>query len=327
MTKFQKTLIAVALTCVAGGAQAITIGSGSNSLFYNNLENQYRTNDACAPGGCLGAGTGPQGWQLVDPTIAGNVAAGDVFAGVIRVQENDYSSGAWFAGNTDQFTGYFAQEVTAVGPVGTAARIDLGTVSSDPFGVLAAGEMFQLYAQSGGGTTFFTDFTAGTNGAIGSPLRVQDIINIATDGTFWGSLGLAQLSPDNFTYSIDDLTAPGTATTTESYLALSLINQGSAYNAGVLALINDVNESLTGGVTPNLLCTPAEIANPAISCAEFVASSEIEKNAHNWLNGDASSPFIYASNDPAYISVPEPGTLALLGLGLLGVAGMRRRAA
>lgn len=329
MTKFQKSLIAAALSLAASGAQAVTFGSGSNSIFYNNLENQYRSTAACVVGGCLGAGTGPSGWEMVDPTIAGNVAVGDVFAGVINVQNNNYAGGSWLAGATDQFTGYFAQQVTAVGPVGTAARIDLGNVTADPFGILAAGEMIRLYVQTGGGTTLFTDFTAGSTGAVGSPSRVADVIAMATDGSLWASLGVAGAAPDNYAYSIDDLTSPGASqqTAVESFVALTVITTGPAYNIGALDMINDPNEAITGGskMTPGIVCNGAEAVANVIGCAMYVATSEIEKNTHNWLDGDSFSPFYYASNDPAMVSVSEPAALALVGLGLIGLAGLRRR--
>ncbi|QID18727.1 PEP-CTERM sorting domain-containing protein [Nitrogeniibacter mangrovi] len=321
MKQVKHAMIAAAASLVVGSAFAApVIEAGSNSIYYNNLENQYRTDAQCAAaGGCLANADAPAGYQLVDPTIAGNVMVGDVFAGVLRVQNIDHADGSsWYQSGTDQFQGYFAQEVTGLSAAGSAAaQITFGTVASDPFGILAAGEMFRFYVD--GGATAFTQTTSGS---------VMDIINLATDGTLWASLGIAAGNNGGFAYAIDDQTAPGTATTTESYLGLNLMLLGAAYNGGTLNLINDLNESLVGGVSASQICSPAEIANPAVNCTQFVATSEIEYNSSNVLLGNGASPFIFASNDPATINrVPEPATLSILGLGLLGLAASRRRKA
>ncbi|MCB1959277.1 MAG: PEP-CTERM sorting domain-containing protein [Rhodocyclaceae bacterium] len=322
MITFKKTLFAVAATLVAGAASASPVFEpGKNDLYFNNLENQYRSDASCAQvGGCLGTGTGPTGYQLADPTIAGNIVQGDIFAGVIRFQNIDHIDGSqWLQAGNDQFQGYFAQEVLTVGPVGTAAQITFQNLTvADPFGVLAAGEMMRLYVDNG--ATVFTSSTGGT---------VAGIIALATDGVFWGSLGLSAGNNGGYAYAIDDLTAAGNApnTSTESFLAMNLVTAGAAYNAGQLNLINDFNESVEGGVSAGLICSAAEIANVAVQCTEYVGTSEIEFNTNSFL-ANGNSPFLFASNDPATISrIPEPATLSVLGLGLLGLAASRRRAA
>ncbi|MCB1938876.1 MAG: PEP-CTERM sorting domain-containing protein [Rhodocyclaceae bacterium] len=319
MTTFKKTLFAVAATLVAGAASATPVFEpGKNDLYFNNLENQYRADANCTANTCLGQGSGPAGYQLVNPAVAGNVQQGDIFAGILRFQNIDHIDGSqWLQAGNDQFQGYFAQEVASVGAVGPAAQITFQNLTvADPFGKLAAGEMMRLYVDNG--ATVFTSATAGT---------VAGLIGLATDGVFWGSLGLTGGNNGGYAYAIDDLTAPGTATTTQSYLGLNLVAQGAAYNAGLLNLINDFNESIEGGITAGLVCSAGEIANPAIQCTEYVGTSEIEFNTNSFL-GSGSSPFIFASNDPATLSrIPEPATLSVLGLGLLGLAATRRRAA
>jgi hypothetical protein len=87
MTNFQKTLIAAAVTMMSGAAYALPVfEAGINDWGFDVYDSQYRSDTACAassPGTCLGAGTGPTGWQLVNNTIAGNIQVGDQFAGVL----------------------------------------------------------------------------------------------------------------------------------------------------------------------------------------------------------------------------------------------------
>lgn len=58
---------------------------------------------------------------------------------------------------------------------------------------------------------------------------------------------------------------------------------------------------------------------------------EIENLITRVYLSSASTPFEYFTNvsfdAPSEVAVPEPSTLALFGIGLLGIAFMRRRAA
>jgi hypothetical protein len=322
MTKFNKTLLATALALGANSAFALpTFEGNSNDIFFSTLENQYRTDAMCAlVGGCLAfdATLDPSGWNRVDPTLATNVVEGDVLAGIMRIQNIDHADGSqWQASGSDQFTGYFAQEITSVTVDGFGnATLTFGNASDDPFDVLDTDEMFALYTGA---------YTFGTN----TPDTTFAMISSITGQTLWATLGLDG-TEDTFAYSLDNLSVPGTQTSTEFFTALNLVETGASYNAGDLDLVNDTNEVIEGGVTADFLCTDAEIADPTIACAQFVGTAEIEFNNKSIVGGGAgdNSNWIYAGNDPMSISkVPEPASLALLGLGLIGLAGLRRRAA
>lgn len=321
MFKFKKSLVA-ACALLAGSAYALPqFAAGKvNSINFQAYENAYRTNaDCAASGGCLGAGTGPAGWQLVDPLIPGNIKKGDVFAGVLEVTKIVQSS--WFESATDQFTGYFAQQVVDVDTTTpTNAVATLGTVAVDPFGKLAAGEMFRLYTDS-----------STTVNLTGSGLAAQlASIASATDGTYWGTLGLDGLgaASKTFAYTVDDATKTifDTGYKGKNESSLVVLTQGPSYNLPKILKGNDPGEALMGGVAVNNLnifgdkvtCTAADIANPLVKCADAVGNADIKAT-------DGSGPWIYNVNDPLFISlVPEPGSIALVGIALVGVAGIAR---
>lgn len=316
MENLNRAVIVGSLALLAGSAQALPqfAANTANDIYFNTLENVYRTTANCAAfGGCLAfdAANDPAGWQRANPAIADNLKMGDVLASIVRVQNIDP---LWNAGPGNRFNGYLAQQIVGFDPVSFApsVAIILDNPAVDPFGVLQPGESLRMYA----GTYSFTSSTAGTT---------FGMIAGVTGDSFWGSFGLDG-TKNTYSYNVDNPTVPGTQTKDEFFTSWNLVAQGGVYNAGNLLLVNDLNESAHGTINPSFLCSGADIANPAISCAQAVGTAEIEFNKNSKVGGIGLSPWIYSANDPLSIFVPEPGSLALLGLGLTGLA-LRRRSA
>lgn len=315
MNTFKKTLIATAVSFAAGSVQALPVFTdGNNAIGFFGYENQYRSADACAAGGCLAfdATNDPTGWQRVDPTIAGNVQFGDVFAGIFRAREIIGNTGdvVWESASNNQFTGYFAQQVSGVDASDiNNVQLFLSAPTVDPFGLLTGSQMMKLFTDT---TTTFT--TAGTT--FSSLAR-------ATDGSLWAALS----AKDGYAYTMDDFTIAGSGSefVAKNYGAYNIETYGPSYNAGELNLINDASESFVGGDSAgslldptNILCSAADISNGVI-CTQFAGQSDVRRNS-------TTGPWYYIANDPLWMNrVPEPGSLALLGIGLFGLASLRRR--
>ena len=137
---------------------------------------------------------------------------------------------------------------------------------------------------------------------------------------------------DGFGYAHIDFSATAAnLSDQEAFFGLNLVRLGSAYNKGTLIGINDPNESEIGGEA--LFHTPAGIfpcaldPNQPLACTDFIGTAEIEANSQSALLLGGNSPWVFRSNDPFEnrVAVPEPGTLALLSVAMLGIALSRRK--
>lgn len=306
------TLLALGCLLLMGVvAQAIpSVPNNYNGLFFTNDE--------------VWVDMDQDGQSVANPG-ANTVTVGDVFWGTLKLNQisaptNNVGQGGpqiWGPGATpDEITGYFATEVVSV--IGnTIIFKPLSSAALDPNGILTAAEVadgvvIKMYEDNSGG---FGNYNATTQG---------QAVSTATDGTLLWSLtmynnamtvsGIQPITTASAGYWFSNATPDPWGLIGGNVLGDSF--------AGTNVVTNNSGISKFGPVSdPNVTAFPGG--------QHFWFNSELIVNgaalAAGFTHG-ANQPMHLFSNDPGvYFPIPEPTTLALFGLGLVGACGLVRR--
>ena len=295
------TLLALGCLLILGTvAQAIPVQNGTfNSLFFNNNE------------------------VWLDGDSDNLLSIGDVLWGTLTMQSieggsDETGSGGsliWGVGGgiapPKEITGYFITQVVGFtdqgGGNGTFA---FAAPSTDPNGIisnadLAAGVVLNIYEDTN------NDYSAATQGSA---------LTTATDGSLLWKLTLANSNIVNSTsadagYWFSNVAIdPFSANPNElgdGFAALNVHTNNSSI--AKFGLVTDPTEQILNRMTHFWFNTELSIVPDGLTS--------------NFAVG-ADQPMHFFSNDPGvYKPIPEPGTLALFGLGLAGAlyVGRRRR--
>jgi hypothetical protein len=292
-------ILALALTIVGLAQQSFGVvlnATAENRVFFQDRGVVLRADPNSSYGGLAG-------YRRVDIGGAdGFGQVGDIEIEILQAQNVESPPGSgtdvWEQSSTSRFQGYAAFEISKISVVTGIPQVEFKPLSvADPFGKLAAGECYALFADDGSGATTWLPGATTLAAAVGS----------VTDGSLYLTLGFGQdgLDTDSFyMYQRNDIiNGTGNPESGVGFAALNVMRNFTGFLSFVD--LNDPTEVLFGD-------PPGSGANPLET--DVWGQQKFSRNSAFPLG----SLFQFQSDDPLAIApIPEPASLLVFS-GLFG---------